>query len=127
MGENLQTLLDAFEPVSLSALDERAALMRRVNNKYAAPWEAFVALAERLADDHQVRKPGPAGGTARLNVTGWGRRRLNGLEDELGRGVRLGNERNVRGGHLDDRGWRDCHVFGAEQVPARQRLPRRRP
>jgi hypothetical protein len=63
--------------------------------------------------------------------------RVDGLKDELGRGLWLGHERYVRGRHLHDRGvralgheplqrWRDGLVLGTEQIPARQRLPRRR-
>jgi hypothetical protein len=26
----------------------------RIDNEYAVPWKAFVALAERLGDDHQT-------------------------------------------------------------------------
>ena len=63
---------------------------------------------------------------------------LDGLNDEPGRGLGLGHERDVRGRHLHDRRVRalgheplerrrDRLVLGAEQVPARQRLPRRRP
>jgi VTC domain len=43
-----------LDPVSLKTLDERAALLRRVDNKYAVPLETFVDLAQRLRDDHQV-------------------------------------------------------------------------
>jgi VTC domain len=52
--ERLLELLDGFEPVSLQALDERAALLRRVDAKYAVPWEAFLELADRLRGSHQV-------------------------------------------------------------------------
>ena len=66
-----------------------------------------------------------------------GHGRLDGLQDELGRGLGLRHERDVRGRHLHDRRVRalgheplerrrDRLVLGAEQVPARQRLPRRR-
>jgi hypothetical protein len=47
-------LLAGFDPVSLSALDQRAALLRRVDNKYVLGREAFEELAERLRGDHQV-------------------------------------------------------------------------
>jgi hypothetical protein len=40
--------------VSLDELDERAALLKRVDHKYAIPWDAFVELAERLRGGHQV-------------------------------------------------------------------------
>jgi hypothetical protein len=67
-------------------------------------------------------------------------RRLDGLEDELGCGRGLRHEGDVRGRHLHNRRVRafghellerrqDRFVLGAEQIPARQRLPRqsRRP
>lgn len=47
-------LLERFDPVTLEELDERAALLRRVDNKYAVEREAFGRLLERLRDDHQV-------------------------------------------------------------------------
>jgi VTC domain-containing protein len=49
-----QELVDGFDPVSLDELDERAALLRRVDNKYAVERERFAKLLERLRDDHQV-------------------------------------------------------------------------
>ena len=54
MPADLQDLLDEFESVSLRALDQRAALLRRVDNKYAVPLEAFATFLERLRDDHQI-------------------------------------------------------------------------
>jgi hypothetical protein len=47
-------VLEGFDPVSLDELDERAALLRRVDNKYAVERDAFERLLERLRDDHQV-------------------------------------------------------------------------
>jgi VTC domain-containing protein len=47
-------LVERFDPVSLEELDERAALLRRVDNKYAVDFECFARLLERLRDDHQV-------------------------------------------------------------------------
>jgi hypothetical protein len=47
-------LVERFDPVSLKELDERAALLRRVDNKYAVDRERFARLLERLRDDHQV-------------------------------------------------------------------------
>jgi len=47
-------LVERFEPVSLEGLDERAALMRRVDNKYAVESDQFASLLERLREDHQV-------------------------------------------------------------------------
>jgi hypothetical protein len=49
-----EELVEQFEPVSLEQLDKRAALLRRVDNKYAVEREHFVALLERLRSDHQV-------------------------------------------------------------------------
>src|SRR2546423_5168000 len=69
-------------------------------------------------------------------ICSWPRcgRRLDGLKDEPGGGLRLRHERDVRGRHLHDRRvralghevlerWRDSLVLGAEQGPARQRGP----
>jgi VTC domain len=47
-------LVERFDPVSLEELDERAALLRRVDNKYAVERERFEELLERLRDDHQA-------------------------------------------------------------------------
>jgi hypothetical protein len=47
-------LLERFDPVTLEELDEGAALLRRVDNKYAVEREAFGRLLERLRDDHDV-------------------------------------------------------------------------
>lgn len=46
--------LGPFSSVSLSKLDERASLMRRVDNKYAVPHEALLELLKRLSGDHDV-------------------------------------------------------------------------
>src|SRR5436305_14522132 len=51
---DLKELLGAFDGVSLDALDERAALLRRVDHKYALPESAFEQLVRRLRADHQV-------------------------------------------------------------------------
>ena len=61
--------------------------------------------------------------------------RLDGLQDELGRGLGLGHERDVRSRHLHDRRVgalghvalelrRDRLVLGTEQIPARRCVPR---
>jgi hypothetical protein len=47
-------VLEDFDPVSLEELDERAELLKRVDNKYAVERERFEALLERLRPDHQV-------------------------------------------------------------------------
>ncbi len=46
--------VERFDPVSLDELDKRAALLRRVDNKYAVEHDAFARLLEHLQDDHQV-------------------------------------------------------------------------
>jgi hypothetical protein len=46
--------LERFPAVSLSELDERASLLRRIDNKYAVPHEAFLELLDRLTGDHDV-------------------------------------------------------------------------
>lgn len=51
--EQVRDLLDGFEGVSLTALEERAALLRRIDNKYAVSSEQFARLAARLSD-HQI-------------------------------------------------------------------------
>jgi VTC domain len=54
MRDRLPDLLVAFDPVSLDELDERAALLKRLDHKYAVAWPAFAELAERLRESHQV-------------------------------------------------------------------------
>lgn len=51
---DLDELLGDFEPISLHALEERAALLRRVDNKYALTPDQFEAFGGRLTADHQV-------------------------------------------------------------------------
>ena len=51
---DLHEILSAFEGVPLDILDKRAALLRRVDNKYAVGTTEFEQLLARLADDHQV-------------------------------------------------------------------------
>lgn len=46
--------MGAFDGVSLKGLDERAALLRRIDHKYAVSAEAFARLTDRLLRDHQV-------------------------------------------------------------------------
>lgn len=46
--------LDRFDGISLRALDERASLLRRVDNKYVLALELFDPLMERLRDGHCV-------------------------------------------------------------------------
>jgi VTC domain-containing protein len=49
-----EALVERFDPVSLDELDERAALLRRVDHKYAVERARFARLLEQLRDDHQV-------------------------------------------------------------------------
>jgi hypothetical protein len=51
---DLDAQLEPFAPVSLEELDERAALLRRVDQKYVLPLDEFEDLAGQLADDHDV-------------------------------------------------------------------------
>jgi hypothetical protein len=46
--------LDNLRAISLSALDERAALLRRVDRKYVIAEGQLADLLDRLADDHDV-------------------------------------------------------------------------
>lgn len=52
--DRLPDLLGGFEGVSLKALDKRAALLRRIDNKYAVSPDEFAQLSERLSGDHDV-------------------------------------------------------------------------
>jgi VTC domain len=54
MSDDLNEVLAGYRPVSLRELDERAALLRRIDHKYAIEHEAFVELARKLRDDHEV-------------------------------------------------------------------------
>jgi hypothetical protein len=47
-------VLGRLDPVSLQELDDRAALLRRVDRKYVLALDALVAVLEALADDHEV-------------------------------------------------------------------------
>jgi hypothetical protein len=49
-----EELVEGFDPVSLKELDERAALLRRVDHKYAVEQEQLDQLLERLRENHQV-------------------------------------------------------------------------
>lgn len=49
-----EDLVERFDPVSLKELDERAALLRRVDHKYAVEQEQSAELLERLRENHQV-------------------------------------------------------------------------
>ena len=50
----MHELVDGFDPISLDELDERAALLRRVDNKYAVTEQEFAELARRVRQDHQA-------------------------------------------------------------------------
>ncbi len=54
MAGDLDAALSRFDGISLKALDERAALLRRIDNKYAVGSEQLVELLGRLRCDHQV-------------------------------------------------------------------------
>lgn len=54
MSGALDSLLARFRAVDLHTLDERAALLQRVDVKYVVDWETFAALCERLRDEHEV-------------------------------------------------------------------------
>lgn len=50
----MQDLLAPLETISLAQLDERAALLRRVDRKYLIDEDAFAELVRRLGEDHAV-------------------------------------------------------------------------
>ena len=50
----VEELVAEFRSVSLAALEERASLQRRVDNKYALPFETFAELLARLRGGHDV-------------------------------------------------------------------------
>jgi hypothetical protein len=52
--EEIAQRLDECAAVSLSELDDRAALLRRVDNKYVVTRDVFLALLDELAGDHEV-------------------------------------------------------------------------
>jgi hypothetical protein len=54
IDDDLTAKLERFEGVSLKHLDERASLLRRVDNKYAVGPEQFLRLLDRLRRDHSV-------------------------------------------------------------------------
>lgn len=54
MGGGLDSLLAAFRAIGLEELDERAALLRRVDVKYVVDGDAFAELCEQLRGDHEV-------------------------------------------------------------------------
>jgi VTC domain len=50
----LEEVFAALEPVSLGALDERAALRRRVDSKYVVPREELAEVVEAAADAYEA-------------------------------------------------------------------------
>jgi VTC domain len=50
----LTEAIGRFESLSLEELDQRASLLRRVDNKYAVDLERFLEILDRLRADHQV-------------------------------------------------------------------------
>lgn len=54
MSDQIAELVEQIAPVSLRELDDRAALLRRVDNKYAVERQAFIELAGGLGDTHEV-------------------------------------------------------------------------
>jgi hypothetical protein len=54
VSDELADRLARFPGVSLAELDERAALLRRVDRKYAVERGRLLKLLERLRDDHEV-------------------------------------------------------------------------
>lgn len=54
MRDRLRDLLGGFDGVSLEALEERAALLQRIDNKYAVTTNEFGRLTERLRGGYQV-------------------------------------------------------------------------
>ena len=51
---DLEAALAGFSPISLDDLEERAALLRRVDRKYAVERDEFLELIERLRRNHQL-------------------------------------------------------------------------
>jgi VTC domain len=51
---DIMSALEHFDSVTLDELDERASLLRRVDNKYAVPHDVFLELLRRLSRDHDV-------------------------------------------------------------------------
>lgn len=43
-----------FEPISLQAINERASLQTRADNKYFVPWRVFVAFTQTLSSNYFV-------------------------------------------------------------------------
>ncbi len=54
MADEIAEVLEEFAPVSLRELDQRAALLQRVDNKYVVKRDTFLELVERLKENHEV-------------------------------------------------------------------------
>jgi hypothetical protein len=54
VSDEIMGALGRFRGISLSELDERASLLRRVDNKYTVPHDTFLELLRRLSGDHDV-------------------------------------------------------------------------
>lgn len=54
MPGQVAELFGGFQPVSLEALDERASLQRRIDNKYLVPLDCLARLCAALRDDHEI-------------------------------------------------------------------------
>ncbi|MFL5839699.1 MAG: polyphosphate polymerase domain-containing protein [Thermoleophilaceae bacterium] len=54
MKQRLEQLLERLEPISLEELEERAALLKRVDHKYVVDERVLRSLLERLTAEHEV-------------------------------------------------------------------------
>lgn len=52
MIDHIEEVVRPFEPISLTAINERAALQTRAENKYFVPWQVFVEFADELSTTH---------------------------------------------------------------------------
>jgi hypothetical protein len=52
--DEIKQLVHGFPPVGLEEMDKRAALQRRVDNKYVVSLDELGPLLERMHDDHEV-------------------------------------------------------------------------
>jgi len=91
MLDQLQDLLGGFEGVSLNALDERAAVLRRIDNKYAVSPEEFARSPNGCAATTRFSRSTTAGRspTARPIST----RRICAVSSITSRIERLGSRR----------------------------------
>jgi hypothetical protein len=54
MSDRIAEIFGGFQPVSLEALDERASLQRRVDNKYLVPLDRLAQLSDALRGDYEI-------------------------------------------------------------------------